>query len=135
MKIAVVTDDGKIISSHFGRATKYSVYTIEHNRVVFSEMREKVGHREFQQEGMEDHHHSEDHRGRGFGKHSAEKHRRMFETITDCQVILARGMGKGAYNGLLQSGIQPVITDIPEIESAIQAVIDGSIENHPERMH
>jgi hypothetical protein len=32
-------------------------------------------------------------------------------------------------------GIQPILTDIVEIESAVQATIDGSIENHPERLH
>ena len=44
-------------------------------------------------------------------------------------------MGQGAYNGLQQMGIQPIITDIPEIEKAVQAVIDESIEDHPERLH
>ena len=59
----------------------------------------------------------------------------MFATINDCQILLARGMGQGAYNGLQQMGIQPIITDIPEIEKAVQAVIDESIEDHPERLH
>ena len=136
MKIAAVTDDGKLISSHFGRATKYAVFTVEENKVVSSELLDKVGHRDFQQEGVEGHHHhSNDPRGRGYGQHSEEKHRRMFETIADCQIILARGMGRGAHNGFLQAGIQPIITDIAEIEKAVQAVIDGSIEDHPERMH
>ena len=30
--------------------------------------------------------------------------------------------------------VQPIITDIPEIEKVVQAVIDESIVDHPERL-
>jgi predicted Fe-Mo cluster-binding NifX family protein len=136
MKIAAVTDDNETISQHFGRATKYSVLTIEGGKIITRELREKANHQDFQREGLEgQHQHWNDPRGRGFGQHSAEKHKRMFTTIQDCQILLARGMGQGAYNGLQQMGIKPIITDIPEIEKAVQAVINESIEDHPERLH
>lgn len=143
MKIAAVTDDGKTISQHFGRAAKYAVYTVEDGQVTTREMRDKVGHRQFSQEGGGHHHeHDHDHKhgqgngqGHGFGDHAEEKHRRMFETIKDCDVLLARGMGRGAYMGLQQTGIKPVVTDIPEIEQAVQAVIDGSIVDYTDRLH
>ena len=136
MKIAAVTDDNETISQHFGRANKYSVVTIEDGKIITRELRKKAGHREFHQQGLHgEHKHWDDPRGRGFGKHSAEKHQQMFATIQDCQVLLARGMGMGAYNGLQQLGIQPIITDIPEIEKAVQAVLDGSIENLEQRLH
>ncbi|MCJ7695504.1 MAG: NifB/NifX family molybdenum-iron cluster-binding protein [Anaerolineaceae bacterium] len=136
MKIAAVTDDNETISQHFGRAMKYSVLTIEEGNIIAKELREKANHQDFQREGLEgQHQHQDDPRGRGFGRHSGEKHQRMFATINDCQILLARGMGQGAYNGLQQMGIQPIITDIPEIEKAVQAVIDESIEDHPERLH
>jgi predicted Fe-Mo cluster-binding NifX family protein len=136
MKIAAVTDDGKTISQHFGRATKYLVVTVENGQEVERELRDKLGHRDFQKEGDHGHHqHHEDERGRGFGNHSAEKHRRMFEAISDCKVLLSRGMGRGAYIGLEQAGIRPVLTDIPEIDAAVSAVIDGSIQDLTERLH
>ena len=59
----------------------------------------------------------------------------MFETISDCQVLLARGMGRGAYIGLEQTGIKPVLTDIAEIDAAVTAVVNGSIQDHTERLH
>lgn len=34
MKIAVVTDDHKTISAHFGRAQNFVVFTVEDNKVV-----------------------------------------------------------------------------------------------------
>lgn len=136
MNIAAVTDDGKTISPHFGRATSYAVYTVEDGQIITQELRDKIGHRQFQAEGLEGHHqHHDDPRGRGFGRHSQEKHQRMFAAITDCEVLLARGMGQGAYLGLQQAGIRPIITDIPEIERAVQAVMDGSIKDHSERLH
>jgi len=52
-----------------------------------------------------------------------------------CHILLARCMGHGTYNGLQQIGIQPIITDFPEIGNAEQAVIDESIEDQPERLH
>lgn len=132
-KIAAVTDDGQIISAHFGRATKYAVLAVEDGQIIARELRDKAGHHDFQQQEGHDHH---DHaHGHGHGKHAGEKHKRMFETIPDCQILLARGMGQGAYQGLSQIGIRPIITDIAEIDAAVQAYIDGSIEDHLERLH
>lgn len=135
MKIAAATDDGKHVSAHFGRARQYAVFTVEDSRVVAKELRRKADHDDFQQEGHE-HHDGHDHaHGHGMGRHSAEKHQRMFEAIPDCQYVLARGMGQGAYQGLEQVGIRPILTDIAEIETAVLAVIDGTIEDDPERLH
>ena len=136
MKIAAVTDDGTTISAHFGRATHYVVLTIADGRIVAQELRDKASHRDFQAEGMHGHHeHQEDSRGRGFGRHSTEKHERMFAAIGDCEIVLARGMGQGARTGLLQTGTKPILTDIENIEKAAQAVINGSIVDHPDRLH
>jgi predicted Fe-Mo cluster-binding NifX family protein len=134
-KIAAVSDDGYTISPHFGRASKYVVMTVDGDLITKREVRDKVGHRDFQQEGSTRHEHHDDPRGRGYGRHSAEKHRRMFESITDCQVLLARGMGQGAYQGLQETGIRPILTEIAEIDVAVLAVMDSSIEDHPERLH
>jgi hypothetical protein len=59
----------------------------------------------------------------------------MFANITDCDVLLARGMGKGAQIGLLQTGLKPILTDISEIDVAVQAFIDGTIVDNPDRVH
>ena len=132
MKIAAVTDDEKTISPHFGQARHYVVFTIENGRILAREFRGKANHRDFQQEGFEGglRHRDEPH-GRGDGQHLKEKNQRMFTAIQDCQVLLARGIGKGAYHGLKQMEIQPIITNIPEIKQAVRAVIDGNIDDHP----
>lgn len=134
MKIAAVTDDGQVISAHFGRAMNYAVMTVENGRIVASELRSKLGHREFQHESH-DHEHHHDARGRGFGQHSEDKHRRMFATITDCDIVLARGMGRGAYIGMQQMGIRPILTDIEDVETAVWAVVNNEIVDHSEKLH
>lgn len=139
MKIAAVTDDGKTISQHFGRAGQYAVYTVEDGKITGRELRDKVGHRQFsQEEGGHHHDHDHDHghgEGHGFGRQAEDRHRRMFEAIQDCDVLLARGMGRGAYMGLQQTGIKPVVTEIADIEQAAQAVIDGTIVDYNDRLH
>ena len=89
MKIALITDDEKTISEHFGRAGKYLVFTVQENKIVHSETRNKVGHNDFVKLEVEGgHEHHEDPRGRGFGNHSEEKHQKMFEAIKDCNVLV-----------------------------------------------
>ena len=59
----------------------------------------------------------------------------MLTPILDCQVLLAGGMGQGAYDGLKQAGVQPILTDIRDIEQAVKAYLDGTLTDHPELLH
>ena len=59
----------------------------------------------------------------------------MFENIRDCDVVLSRGMGRGAYLGLQSLGIRPILTDIADIETAVQAVLDDTIIDHVDQLH
>jgi len=132
MKIAVITDDGKTISKHFGRAQYYLVLTIEEGRIVDREMRSKMGHNDFHNQP-----HSEETHSAGHGMESAayDKHVSMAQTITDCKALLCGGMGMGAYESMRQLNIQPVITELDDIELAAQAFIDGNLVNHTEFLH
>ena len=140
MKIAVVTDDGKTISAHFGRANYYWVATIKDGDIIDQEMRSKTGHHDFvdtQQEGTghgDEHTHGHG-QGHGRGADARNRHDRMFATIADCSVVLARGMGAGAYEGLQEAGIRPIVTTAKEIDGAVRAYIEGRLENHPEKLH
>ena len=102
MKIAIVTDDGETICQHFGRATKYAVVEIEQGKILHKELRDKAGHHTFQNQ-EHDHYHDHEH-GRGMGAHSDDKHTQMVASITDCSVLLARGMGRGAKLRLARCG-------------------------------
>jgi predicted Fe-Mo cluster-binding NifX family protein len=132
MKIAAITEDGKTISQHFGRAPYYLVLTIEEGKIVSREMRNKLGHSHFS--GQE---HTEQNLGAGHGMDSAshEKHVSMAQAIADCKALLCGGMGMGAYESMRQLNIQPVVTDIQDIDEAAQAFIDGKLIDHTELLH
>jgi predicted Fe-Mo cluster-binding NifX family protein len=134
MKIAVITEDGQTISQHFGRAPYYQVFTIADGHIVNKELRDKVGHRQFAQE-HHDHEAENDPRGHGFGAHSDAKHARMVEAITDCEAIIVRGMGRGAYIAMEQANIRPFVTDFADAEEAVQAYLDGKLTDHSEWLH
>jgi predicted Fe-Mo cluster-binding NifX family protein len=59
----------------------------------------------------------------------------MAGAIMDCEVLLARGMGAGAYESMKQANIRPVVTDISNIDQAVQAYIEGRLVDHTERLH
>ena len=132
MKIAAITDDGKTISQHFGRAPYYLVATVENGQIVSRELREKFGHSHFANEP-----HAADVPGQPHGMDSGshDKHMLMAQAITDCEALLCRGMGMGAYESMKVAGIRPVVTDIVTIDEAVLAYINGKIVDHVERLH
>ncbi len=131
-KVAAITEDGITISQHFGRAPYYLVVTVENGQVVKSEMRQKLGHAHFANQP-----HAEEHPGQPHGMDAAShnKHLQMAESIADCEALLCRGMGMGAYESMKMRGIRPVVTDIASIEEAVAAYIAGTIVDQVERLH
>jgi predicted Fe-Mo cluster-binding NifX family protein len=132
MKIAAITDEGKTISQHFGRAPFYLVATVEKGKIVGMEMREKLGHSHFVGEPLEEEVNDLPH---GMNADSHKRHLLMADAISDCEALLCRGMGMGAYESLKTAGIRPVVTDIENIEEAVLAYISGKIVDHVERLH
>jgi predicted Fe-Mo cluster-binding NifX family protein len=133
MKIAAITEDGITISQHFGRAPYYLVATVEDGKIVGQEKRNKVGHQHFAGgDHSEAGHCGEKH---GYDAASQSRHAMMAQSISDCQVLLAGGMGWGAYDSLKNSGIGVVITDVENIDEAIKLYSQGKLENLMARLH
>jgi predicted DNA-binding protein (UPF0251 family)/predicted Fe-Mo cluster-binding NifX family protein len=132
MKIAVVTDDEKTICQHFGRASKYVVYNVEDGKIAGKETRPKMGHNHFAageggHAGHEGHH--------GFDAASQQKHASMAEAIKDSQVVLAGGMGMGAFESMKSYKIEPIVTDVENMEEAVKLYIEGKLPNLINRLH
>jgi len=132
MRVAVVTDDGKTVSSHFGRATHFLVATVEDGKIIGRELREKVGHGRF---ANEPHDAEPSGRPHGMGLHAQARHGQMLEPIADCEALLCGGMGYGAYENVKQRGIRPVVTDIPDVDQAVLAYAEGRIIDQIDRLH
>lgn len=135
MKIAAITDDGKTISAHFGRAQHYLVLTVENGEIVAEELRDKAGHHTFSGHEHDHHHGHDDPRGHGFGRGARQRHAQMLANIQDCDLLLARGMGRGAQQALAEAGIETILTEMKPIDAALQAYLRGELVDRPERLH
>jgi len=133
MKVAIVTMDGETVSQHFGRSPFYKIYTIENNKPVATEMRERgTGH--FAAQGQN--HHSMDtdsgniHNGKhGYGADADQKHFSMAQEIKDCDTLIAGGMGSGAYESFRRAGLDVILTDHIKIDDVIHDLIEGKLVN------
>ena len=122
--IAFVTDDGSIISSHFGRALYYEVITLKDGKVADRKRVGKAGHHSFGTESHGEHGHNDDH-----------KHAAMTAPLAGVAVLVARGMGMGAQQHLVASGIQPILTDLHTIDEALEHYVAGTLVDNPRRLH
>ena len=53
----------------------------------------------------------------------------------DCEALLCRGMGSGAYESMQLRGIPPMVTDIEAIEDAVLAYVRGDIIDLVDKLH
>lgn len=130
MKIAVVTEDGKHISSRVGRAPYCLVFTVEQGQIVEKHLRDKIGHHPC---GHTPHHeHSEDHACEDHAcedksdTHAAQKQKSLLETIRDCDTVIVPERLCGAYLGLEAAGIRTIVTKLDNAEAAVQACLTGA---------
>lgn len=113
MKIAFATEDGKTISAHFGKAPYYVVVEAVAGQAPARETRAKAHH---------DSHHGHDHAD-------------MFASIADCQVLVVGGMGTPAHQAALAHGLQVIATDQRDIEAALQAYLNHTLQENPLLIH
>jgi predicted Fe-Mo cluster-binding NifX family protein len=119
-KIAVVTENGRQISSHFGMAPAYQVYTIDDGKVIAEEQRAKPYHA-----------HHPDHNG---GHEQHPLHEDMFAPISDCKVLICGGMGTPAYQKAQAAGLEVVLVG-GEMRMAVDAYLLGQLHSDPRRVH
>lgn len=121
-KIAAVTEDGERLSSHFGMAPEYRVFTISGGQVQEAETRAKPHHVHHPQ--GDDHHHG----------HGGVGHADMFAPIADCQVLLVGGMGDPAYRKAQEAGLEVVLTG-GSIQEVVRAYLAGELISDMRRVH
>jgi len=132
LKIAVASDDEARISQHYGRAPYYVIVTVEDGKIISKETRRKAGHQTFAAHEPAKLAPGERH---GYDPGSQSRHAIMVEEIRDCQVLLIGGMGWGAYEAMKSYGIEPIATDIRDIDEAIKMYLNGKLLNLMERLH
>lgn len=116
MKIAVASDDGKVIASHFGRTRGFVVFEVDGKEIKSREYLPNTftGHaRGCHEEGS--HHYS---------SHSA-----IIEALKDVKAVISHGMGRRIYNDLKASGIEVYVTEETDVDKALKLFLDGKLTN------
>ncbi len=116
MNIAVVSDDEKTIASHFGHAKGFAIYRLENDRL------EKVEYRPNTFTGHA--------RGLAGKDHGIDRHGPILEALKDCQVVISGGMGRRIYKDLSETGIEVLVTQEKDIQSALERYLKGELDNH-----
>ena len=124
MKIAIPTDDKTTICPHFGKTAGFIVYSIEDRAILETEYRQNTftGHAQ--------RHHDENHHG-GDHHHS---HAAILQALGDCQIVIANGMGRRLYNDFEEWKIQVFITRENNLENAIEAFLNNTLDSDIEQL-
>ena len=133
MKIAVVSDDKKTVTEHFGGAPHFVIVEVEDGKIINEEIREKPGHKEFAKE--ETHSQMIPEKGHGLTPKASERHRQMGEIVKDCKAIIAGRMGLGAYVDLRNLGFEVIATAVKDIKEAALLYAKGELSHMSERLH
>jgi predicted Fe-Mo cluster-binding NifX family protein len=130
MKIAVATEQGKIISDHFGRSPYFAIFEIENGKIINQSMRQNTftGHFRGHHEG---HMHGERHHGTG----APHDHDSVAEGLGDCSVVISHGMGRKAWEDLRARGIEMIVTDETEVNEAVRRYLAGELQDRVEKLH
>lgn len=118
-KIAIPTDDGAKINSHFGQASHFKVITVEGGKAGAGEMREKPNH----QHG--DHSHAA-------GVHPGAQ---MVALISDCQVLISGGMGMPAVQKAQAAGLKVILTRERSVDKAVADYLAGTLAHDEKLIH
>lgn len=123
MKIAIASDDQKLIAGHFGRTRGFLVYDIEDNKVAARNYisNDFTGH-------AHGHHHDHDHH-----HGHAHSHASILEALKGCEAVISRGMGRRIYDDLQQAGIQAFIVNEVEADKAVDLFLQQKLEDNPNK--
>ena len=108
MKIALPNENGSICS-HFGKAPQFSFYEVEDGAI----------------------------RSSSVVNTAAEGHveRTKFLTAHSVDVLICGGIGQPAIDGLKEKGIEVLNGAQGDIDEAVRAHLDGTLERNPGAVH
>lgn len=129
MKIGIATEDGKMISAHFGRSPYFAIYQIEDGKLIHKEMRKNTFTGHFRNEHEEHHHHH------GSEEEHSHKHHQVAEGLKDCNVVISHGMGRKAWEDLRAKGIEMIVTDETDVERSVYLYLRGELQDRTEKLH
>lgn len=119
MRIALATLNGNTVTGHFGRTKAFVVVDLDDGVETNREVRD-VG------SCTQGNHPDPGHRRR---------HHDLVDTVRDCKVVIAGGMGLPVQERLQEAGIEVVLTDTRVIDEAVQQYAAGTLMHDASRAH
>ncbi len=118
MRIAIPTNDMTTVSAHFGRTKGFMVYDLEVNKVTNFQyiLNTFTGH-------AKNKHKDHDH-----GEHQ-HSHETILNSLKNCNVVIAGGMGKRLLNDFDKNEIQVYVTQEKNIQKALELLTKGVLDN------
>ena len=123
MKIGIASDNQVSIAQHFGRTKGFIIAELE-DGIVKSKAYRENNFTHHSQQGEHEHEHQGEH---------GHSHTGILAALQDCEVVIARGMGRRIYDDLREAKIEAIITDIPDVDEAIKTYLSGTLVDNPEK--
>jgi len=114
MKLAIASNNGVTIQRHFGRTDRYVVVTLDGQGQVTRE------------------HRPVDNTHQADSDHHRHHHGSLLESIADCDVLIAGGMGIPMANAAQASGKQLILTNERLVDDIITSYAAGTLTHQPE---
>lgn len=127
MNIAVPSNDGIIVSAHFGRSKGFLVFETQNQEIINTAYRSN----DVTAHASGSHHeHSHDH-NHGGSEHS-HSHKGILSVLEDCEAVIAGGMGNRLYVDLQAAGKKVYITRESSARQAVLLMLQNQLDNNPE---
>jgi predicted Fe-Mo cluster-binding NifX family protein len=105
-RIAIPSDDRTTVAAHFGRTAGFLVFHFEDDRM----------RSEYRPIGATP-------REVCCGAEGQSRHERIVETIRDCDVVIAGGMGGGMMTALRDAGIEVALSTVDDARKAAEMLV------------
>lgn len=126
MKIAIPSDEGTYLCQHFGRTLGFSIFEVADGQILNQEYRPNnfTGHALGQ--------HQEHHHGAEHDDHAQHSHSRILNSLNDCEIVIAGGMGRRLVDDLTAAGKKIYITSQPETRKAVELFLNDELNSDKE---
>lgn len=117
MKIAIASDDQKMVCGHVGRCQGFLIYEVEGKKITGRLYRPNDFTNHAKQDGRQHDHHS----SAGTG------HPWIKDALSGCTALISLGMGKRLWDDLAALNVTPLITDVEDADQAVQLYLEDNL--------
>ncbi|MFH1862311.1 MAG: NifB/NifX family molybdenum-iron cluster-binding protein [bacterium] len=122
MRIAVPSDDGVNIAAHTGRAQGFVIFDVLNQQAKRLEYRSNqyTPHAQGQCQGESETKQHQDH---------SHSHTELVDALSDCQIMIARGMGPRLVMDLARRNIEVVFCECDNADTAATLYAQGQLHS------